>query len=98
STMSVHMHESGPDDIAISDSHRGPVLAYMARADSNGEGDVWFKIFEDGLDSSSKVWAVETFIKNKGKIDLVIPADIAPGDYLVRSEIIALHEGDRVLM
>ncbi|KAJ2120137.1 hypothetical protein IW147_005329 [Coemansia sp. RSA 720] len=96
STMSVHMHESGPDDIAISDSHRGPVLAYMARADSNGEGDVWFKIFEDGLDSSSKVWAVETFIKNKGKIDLVIPADIAPGDYLVRSEIIALHEGDRV--
>ncbi|KAJ2502235.1 hypothetical protein GGH96_001307 [Coemansia sp. RSA 1972] len=96
STMSVHMHESGPDDIAISDSHRGPVLAYMALAESNGVGDVWFKIFEDGYDSSSKVWAVETFIKNNGKIDLVIPADIAPGDYLVRSEIIALHEGDRV--
>ncbi|KAJ1752757.1 hypothetical protein IW139_002259 [Coemansia sp. RSA 353] len=96
STISVHMHESGPDDRPISESHRGPVLAYMALADTNGEGEVWFKIFEDGYDSSSNVWGVDTFIKNNGKIDLVIPADIAPGNYLVRSEIIALHEGNRV--
>ncbi|KAJ2502838.1 hypothetical protein GGH96_000708, partial [Coemansia sp. RSA 1972] len=91
-----HMHESGPDDRAISESHRGPVLAYMALADTNGVGDVWFKIFEDGYDSSSNVWGVDTLIKNNGKVDLVIPADIAPGKYLVRTEIIALHEGNRV--
>ncbi|KAJ2147196.1 hypothetical protein IW136_000227 [Coemansia sp. RSA 678] len=96
STISVHMHESDANDRPISESHRGPVLAYMALADTNGEGEVWFKIFEDGYDSSSKVWAVDTLIKNNGKVDLVIPADIAPGKYLVRAEVIALHEGNRV--
>lgn len=41
---------------------------------------------------SNGKWAVEKFRSNAGKIDVTVP-DLAAGDYLVRSEIIALHEG-----
>ncbi|KAJ2843627.1 hypothetical protein IWW36_005493 [Coemansia brasiliensis] len=92
----MHFHESGPTDRAISDSHKGPCLAYMAKAESNGDGNVWFKIYEDGYDASSDTWCVDTLIKNDGALEVTIPADISPGKYLLRGEIIALHEADRV--
>ncbi|KAJ2449081.1 hypothetical protein EV183_005080 [Coemansia sp. RSA 2336] len=92
----MHFHESGPTDRAISESHKGPCVAYMAKADSNGEGNVWFKIYEDGYESSSDTWCVDTLIKNDGALEVTIPADISPGNYLLRGEIIALHEANRV--
>ncbi|CAJ2512216.1 Uu.00g052310.m01.CDS01 [Anthostomella pinea] len=51
----------------------------------------WFKIFEIGYDASTKTWGNDLLNKNCGKQDVTIPADIAPGDYLLRAETIALH-------
>jgi cellulase len=43
---------------------------------------------------SGGTWAVDTLITNRGKHDVTIPAGLAPGKYLLRGEIIALHEAD----
>ncbi|KAH7383789.1 glycosyl hydrolase family 61-domain-containing protein [Pyrenochaeta sp. MPI-SDFR-AT-0127] len=83
---------AGDNDEPIAASHRGPVLVYVAPAESNGEGAVWTKIFEEGL--SGGQWAVDKFIANKGAITIDLP-NLAAGDYLIRPEIIALHEGNR---
>ncbi|KAJ2777427.1 hypothetical protein GGI15_004506 [Coemansia interrupta] len=96
STVTVEWHhnnDSASDDI-IDPTHLGPCMVYMAPLSSNGEGDVWFKIFEDGYDASSGQWCVNKIIANKGKLDITLPADIKAGDYLLRTEVIALHEAD----
>jgi cellulase len=67
-------------------------MVYVAKASTKGEGAVWTKIFEEGLTNGK--WAVEKFISNKGQITITLP-DLADGDYLIRPEIIALHEGNR---
>lgn len=67
-------------------------MVYMAPTSSDGAGDVWVKVAEDGYDGST--WAVDTLIANKGKYDFTIPSVLADGDYLIRGEIIALHEAD----
>ncbi|KAG9050983.1 hypothetical protein FS837_000647 [Tulasnella sp. UAMH 9824] len=78
----------------IDPSHKGPIMAYLAKVDSalttTVTGLKWFKIFEDGLHSDG-TWAVDTMITNKGLVHFKIPACIAPGNYLLRVELIALH-------
>ncbi|KAJ1661928.1 hypothetical protein IW140_005690 [Coemansia sp. RSA 1813] len=96
STITVEWHhdnDSAGDDI-IDASHEGPCLVYMAPLETNGSGDVWFKIFEDGYDASTKKWCVDKIRASGGKLDVTLPADIKAGDYLLRTEIIALHEAD----
>ena len=36
-------------------------------------------------------WGVKDLNACCGKMDVKIPSDIAPGDYLLRAEVIALH-------
>ncbi|KAJ1727357.1 hypothetical protein LPJ61_004613 [Coemansia biformis] len=92
STMSIAYHRNTrPDSDVISQSHTGPVMVYLAPLASNGEGEVWFKIFEDGWTKESNEWGTDRLIKNNGEASFTIPADIKPGDYLLRTEIIALH-------
>jgi cellulase len=86
-------HNNRGDDI-IDLSHKGPHTFYIARASSNGSGGVWTKICEQGL--SGGRWAVENIVSNGGKISCTIPSWVAAGDYLIRAEILALHEGTRV--
>ncbi|PVI02361.1 lytic polysaccharide monooxygenase [Periconia macrospinosa] len=88
-----HTLTSGSGDV-IDSSHKGPVMAYMkkvgdAKTDS-GVGSGWFKIAQDGLDSSGK-WGVDRLIANGGIQTITIPQCIAPGQYLLRGELIALH-------
>lgn len=80
---------SGDKDEPIAPSHKGPIMVYMAPAESKGEGEVWVKIQEEGLTGST--WAVDKFYDNKGLVDVTIP-NLAPGNYYLRPEIIALHE------
>lgn len=42
----------------------------------------------DGFDS------IFTFPSSQGRLNTQIPADLAPGKYLIRPELIALHEAD----
>jgi hypothetical protein len=74
--------------------HPGPLLVYMAKAPSNvvdfdGKGAVWFKIYEDkpNVTPNAITWPND----GKSSIDIPIPSCIAPGQYLVRFEHIALH-------
>ncbi|KAL1739392.1 glycosyl hydrolase family 61-domain-containing protein, partial [Schizophyllum fasciatum] len=79
----------------IDASHKGPVISYLAKVDDptnlDATGLSWFKIHEAGYDAASNTWAVDTLIKNKGKVSFEIPACIEDGFYLLRHEIIALH-------
>jgi len=95
SQIGFQYYHNGPgasDDI-IDPSHVGPVMAYMAKSDT-GSGDVWFKIYEDGYNNGK--WASTDVLKgNGGKVFVTIPSDISPGNYLLRAELIALHDGDK---
>lgn len=83
-----HHNDNGPNDDIVDPSHVGPILVYLAKSDT-GAGNVWFKIYEDGYTNGQ--WAVTKLIANKGRVDITLPADIAPGNYLLRGEILAHH-------
>lgn len=104
-----HDSRQASDDI-IASSHKGPALVYIAPAASNGKGAVWTKLWHDaGKGMSSKRamrrristntviapndWAVDRLIKNKGKHWIKIP-NIPAGKYLLRPELLTLHESD----
>ncbi|KAF1983603.1 lytic polysaccharide monooxygenase [Aulographum hederae CBS 113979] len=88
-TIEWHHESRAPTDDIIADSHKGPIQVYLAPTASNGNGNVWVKVASETLNNG--VWAVDNLIKNKGKHEFVMPKDLAPGKYLVRPEIIALH-------
>ncbi|KAF1946949.1 hypothetical protein EJ02DRAFT_492048 [Clathrospora elynae] len=76
-------------------------LVYMAKCpgacDSfDGAGKVWFKIFQQGLISgteNSGVWAGNAIVATL-KATITIPAALAPGNYLIRHELIAVHQAN----
>ncbi|KAI0344649.1 hypothetical protein BDW22DRAFT_1427335 [Trametopsis cervina] len=81
------------------DDHLGPELFYMAACDGNncktsGTGDLkWFKVQADGLDNG--VWASTKLIQNGLSSSMTIPQELKPGQYLIRHELIALHDADQ---
>ncbi|KAK7753492.1 hypothetical protein SLS62_004567 [Diatrype stigma] len=85
-------HNSRGDDI-IDLSHLGPIITYVAPyTEGDGSGAIWSKIDEEGYDGTT--WAVQNLVANKGKKDFTLPASLAAGKYLVRQEVIGLHEAD----
>ncbi|MCJ1457156.1 hypothetical protein MMC28_007523 [Mycoblastus sanguinarius] len=89
---------SQPGSIDI--SHKGPCAVYMknvedSSASNNAAGDGWFKIMEDGYDSSAGKWCTEKLIPDDGHLAASIPSDLAAGYYLVRPELLALHQADK---
>lgn len=83
-----HHQSASPSDDIVDPTHVGPIIVYLAKSDT-GAGNVWFKIFEDGY--SNGKWGVDRMLDKRGRVDLTIPSDIAPGNYLLRGEILALH-------
>jgi len=80
------------------ESHHGPVLDYLAKCagddcTSVSAGDLsFFKIDEKGLnDAASQNWASDDLIADGNAWTVTVPEDIAPGQYVLRHEIIALH-------
>ncbi|KAK4123136.1 lytic polysaccharide monooxygenase [Parathielavia appendiculata] len=74
----------------------GPVLTYVAKcsgdctkADKNSLQ--WVKIHESGIDYATQKWASQQLIDNKGVWTVPVPRSLAPGNYVFRHEIIALH-------
>ncbi|KAF1835377.1 hypothetical protein BDW02DRAFT_568115 [Decorospora gaudefroyi] len=64
-------------------------------ASASPSGLKWFKVAEDGLDTGSGTWGVDRMIKNGGWVDFTLPSCVAPGQYLLRAEIIALHSASK---
>jgi len=62
-----------------------------------GSDAAWFKISEIGLPSSNPdYWGTEVLNDNCGHFTVTVPKDIAPGNYLLRAEVIALHVASSV--
>ncbi|KZT43365.1 hypothetical protein SISSUDRAFT_1057768 [Sistotremastrum suecicum HHB10207 ss-3] len=104
-TLTVEMHQQPGDrscaDEAIGGAHYGPINIYLAKvADASsavGSSAAWFKISEMGLPSSDPdYWATEVLNDNCGHYTFKVPSDIAPGQYLLRAEVIALHVASSV--
>ncbi len=82
------------------DSHKGPVIDYLANCGDAGCESVdkttleFFKIDEVGLVDESVQngkWGSDELIANNNGWLIQIPSTIAPGNYVLRHEIIALH-------
>ncbi|KAH9028414.1 glycosyl hydrolase family 61-domain-containing protein [Lactarius hengduanensis] len=73
----------------------GPLMTYMAACDTttcdkfNGSSAKWFKIDQIGRQSDGDWYQQD--VMNGSPVAVTLPTEVAPGDYLVRHEIIALH-------
>ncbi|KAI0364624.1 hypothetical protein BV20DRAFT_826028 [Pilatotrama ljubarskyi] len=73
----------------------GPLLTYMASCGSGGCANFdssnakWFKIEEAGKQKDG-TWAQAKLMQGQAA-EVQLPSNIAPGEYLIRHEIIALH-------
>lgn len=86
---------------AIGGRHYGPVQVYMSAVSDSATADGpdgWFKVFADtwasnpsGHSGDDDYWGTKDLNTCCGKMRIVIPDDIAPGDYLLRAEALALH-------
>ncbi|KAJ3480341.1 hypothetical protein NLI96_g8421 [Meripilus lineatus] len=77
--------------------HYGPVSVYMTSCNGdcskfNPSGAKWFKVDAQGYDSKNKKWASTKLIEDNVSWTSTIPSALAPGQYLIRHEIIALHD------
>ncbi|KAI2622277.1 glycosyl hydrolase family 61-domain-containing protein [Xylaria nigripes] len=76
----------------------GPILTYVAPCDG-ACSDVdkttlkWVKIDAVGWDPATSKWASGTLIENNNTWITTVPTTLAPGNYVFRHEIIALHGG-----
>lgn len=100
----VEMHQQPGDrscsNEAIGGAHYGPVIVYMASvadaSSAEGSDAAWFKVFQDtwasnGTSGSNDNWGTKDLNTCCGMMDVKVPEDLAPGDYLLRAEAIALH-------
>ncbi|KZW03501.1 hypothetical protein EXIGLDRAFT_664103 [Exidia glandulosa HHB12029] len=96
SNVSFHFRSGNPGSPWPHDT--GPILTYMYRCPANTSADKclpgpnekgWFKIDQQGKDGKG-IWAQAAMMQNES-ISVPIPSNIPNGDYLVRHEIIALH-------
>lgn len=80
---------------AIGGQHYGPVLVYMGKVSdaTTASSASFFKVAEDGYKGTTATWGTEILNANCGKKAFIVPASLAPGNYLVRAEVLALHAG-----
>ncbi|KAF9555146.1 cellulose-growth-specific protein [Agrocybe pediades] len=79
----------------------GPVMVYMAKCpgsctSANSASLQWFKIDEAGLLSGTLAkgqWG-NGIVMQKLEWTSTIPASLAPGEYLIRHELLALHQAN----
>ncbi|KAL2860815.1 lytic polysaccharide monooxygenase auxiliary activity family 9 protein [Aspergillus lucknowensis] len=93
-TLEVKAGDTVGFTVAPNIYHPGPLLAYMAKAPNSaaefdGDGEVWFKIYEDGPEFGDQAltWPSDTL----SQVEFTIPASLPDGDYLYRVEHIGLH-------
>ncbi|KAF8175812.1 cellulose-growth-specific protein [Pholiota molesta] len=74
---------------------QGPVTVYMANC--NGANSLkWFKIAETGLISGTVgngKWGTG-LVQDTLQYSATIPAALAPGNYLIRNELLAIHQAN----
>lgn len=72
-------------------------MYYLAKVDNAATtgttGLQWFKVAHEGNNGGK--WAVDTMIQNGGWHYFTMPSCVAPGDYLLRVELLALHSASK---
>ncbi|KAM5348029.1 hypothetical protein ACJ41O_007853 [Fusarium nematophilum] len=80
---------------AIAEGHKGPCSVYVKKVDdmfsNSAAGNGWFKIWEDGYDVDEGTWCVDRLRANNGLLSVDLPTGLPSGYYLVRPEVLALH-------
>ncbi|KAF1809089.1 hypothetical protein P152DRAFT_476664 [Eremomyces bilateralis CBS 781.70] len=85
----------------ITRMHWGPGVAYLGRLPTpeTSPNDIkFFKIYEKGFDATADKWANQLANDEGDMYKLRLPSDIAPGTYILRAELIALHGNMKELM
>ncbi|KAH8176946.1 glycosyl hydrolase family 61 domain-containing protein [Sarocladium implicatum] len=85
------------------ESHVGPIIDYLASCDGDCTSVEktaleFFKIQEGGLldgTSAPGRWVTDELIEDGFTWETTIPPSVAPGSYVLRHEIVALHEGNQ---
>ncbi|KAL7628505.1 hypothetical protein AAE478_000020 [Parahypoxylon ruwenzoriense] len=75
------------------DSHKGPIINYIAPYKSTAGDLQWSKISQASIVSGT-TWVTDTLIANNFTASTTIPRNLKAGDYVIRHEIIALHGGN----
>ena len=87
---------------------QGPILVWMYKCPGDftgcsGDGAGWFKIAEEGFSGDGESVFLDTEqpsgwgiakLNGGGEYTTTIPNDLAPGNYLIRHELIALHQAN----
>ncbi|KAJ2000077.1 hypothetical protein H4R26_004781 [Coemansia thaxteri] len=87
-----HHYNNSITDNMVSPSHRGPCTIYMAQQKPNPDDNQWFKIYELGFDKTANLWCSDILRNAHGRLNFTLPMDIVDGNYLLRTELIALHK------
>ncbi|KAF8967129.1 glycoside hydrolase family 61 protein G [Flammula alnicola] len=87
----------GPDPAdPLDPTNKGPIIAYLAQVPSATQSTVtgleWFKIWQDGFNSTTHQWGSDVLFINGGNATFTIPSCLASGQYLLRAEAIALQQ------
>ncbi|KAF2259927.1 endoglucanase IV precursor [Lojkania enalia] len=79
-------------------SHKGPIFDYIAPCNGDcttvDKTTLLFTKFDEGAwisGSDPGTWVTDDLIKNNNSWTTTIPSNLAPGNYVIRHEIIALH-------
>ncbi|KAF2111495.1 cel1 protein precursor [Lophiotrema nucula] len=80
---------------------QGPVMVWMYKCAGDftacdGSGKKWFKIDQKGMTApplSGTAWGTNDIYKNLA-FESTVPASLAPGNYLIRHELLALHQAN----
>ncbi|KAI8957657.1 glycoside hydrolase family 61 protein [Daldinia sp. FL1419] len=84
---------------SIDISHKGPCAVYAKQvndmATDSATGPGWIKLWEEGYDESSGKWCTEKLINNNGLMSIDIPKSLPSGSWLIRPELLALHQADK---
>jgi hypothetical protein len=79
----------------------GPMFTYLTSCGNvtcdkfDPSNATWFKLEESGKKPNSAQW-VQQDLKDGGVATMTLPSDLAPGNYIARHEIIALHLGTQM--
>ncbi|EOR02787.1 hypothetical protein E3P92_01898 [Wallemia ichthyophaga] len=95
STLTIHWGQGYADSGDQWPHNTGPIMTYMAKcngdcSNADSASSNFFKISELGIENGE--W-VQAQLKNGQPYSVQIPNDVQPGNYLIRTEIVALHSG-----
>ncbi|OCL02584.1 lytic polysaccharide monooxygenase [Glonium stellatum] len=91
-TFDWHHNSRTLTDDVIASSHHGPAMIYIS-PDPPTENS-FVKIWEEGLYSFGNWATTEDIAKNGGHMNVRVPAGLKAGYYLIRAEMVGLHEAN----